>query len=70
MSYSIETTVHELLHNASTKVIVEQHLPGFSEHPQIAMARGMPLSTVARFAGGLISDEALVKIDAALQALG
>lgn len=69
MPYSTESTVRDLLDNDTTKAIVEQHLPGFSSHPQIGMARDMALRTVAKFSGGLITDEALQKIDAALKAI-
>jgi hypothetical protein len=73
MAYSIESTVRELLDSEATQAtqaILEQYLPGISAHPQIGMASGMPLSTVAKFFSGLITDEALQKIQAALQALG
>lgn len=70
MSFTTESTVRELLEDAAAKAILEEHLPGFSAHPQIGMAQGMPLSTVAKFSGGQITDEALKKIDAALKALG
>ncbi len=69
MAYSIESTVRELLGNEATKAILEQHLPGISSHPQIGMAGGMALATVAKFSGGLITEEALEKIQTALQAL-
>lgn len=69
MSYSIESTVSDLLGSAAAKAIVEKHLPGLSSHPQIDMARGMPLTTAAKFAGGLISQDALEKIEADLKAL-
>jgi hypothetical protein len=69
MAYSIESTVRELLASDATKAILEQYLPGISAHPQIGMAGGMALATVAKFSGGLITDEALEKIQAALQAL-
>lgn len=69
MSYSIESTVRDLLENDAAKAVVEQHLPGISDHPQIDMARGMSLSTVAKYTDGLISQDALEKIDADLKAL-
>jgi hypothetical protein len=69
MTYSVESTVQDLLANDAVKAIVEKHLPGLSSHPQIGMARGMSLSTVAKFANGLISPEALQKIDAELKTL-
>ena len=49
--------------------LLEQHLPGFSTHPQLAMAKSMSLATVAKFSGGMITDELLQKVDAALKAL-
>jgi hypothetical protein len=69
MPYSIDSTVRNLLENDTTKAIVEQHLPGFSLHPQLGMVRDMGLATVAKFSGGLITDEALQKIDEALKAI-
>jgi hypothetical protein len=49
--------------NDTTEAIIEQHLPGFLSNPQIGMAPGMGLSTVAKFSDGLITEDALRKID-------
>ena len=68
-SYSIESTVQDLLDYAPASALLEQHLPGFSTHPQLAMAKSMSLTTVAKFSGGMITDELLQKVDAALKAL-
>ncbi|MFB0948965.1 MAG: enoyl-CoA hydratase-related protein, partial [Burkholderiaceae bacterium] len=68
-SYSIESTVKDLLDYAPASALLEQHLPGFSTHPQLAMAKSMSLTTVAKFSGGMITDELLQKVDAALKAL-
>lgn len=70
MSLSINSTLGDLLDNEASKSILEKHLPGVSTHPQIGMGRGFPLKTVAGFSGGLISNEALEKIEADLKALG
>ena len=70
MSYSIETKLGDLLDNEATKAILEKHMPGISTHPQIGMGRGFPLSTVAKFAGGLITQEMLDKVNAELATLG
>jgi len=70
MGFSTQTTVGELLDNETTKAILEEVLPGIASHPQIGMARGMSLAMAAQFSGGLISQEALEKIDAALATLG
>jgi len=70
MGFSTQSTVGELLDNETTKAILEEVLPGIASHPQIGMARGMSLAMAAQFSGGLISQEALEKIDAALATLG
>jgi hypothetical protein len=69
MDFSTQTSVGDLLDNETTKAILEQVLPGIASHPQIGMARGMSLAMAAQFSGGLISQDALDKIDAALKAL-
>jgi hypothetical protein len=69
-SLSINSNLGDLLDNEASKAILEKHLPGISTHPQIEMGRSMPLKTVAGFSGGLISNEALEKVDADLKALG
>jgi len=70
MGFSTQTSVGDLLDNDSTRVILEQVLPGIASHPQIGMARGMSLAMAAQFSGGLITQDALDQIDAALKALG
>ena len=69
MSFSIESKLGDLLDNEATKAILEKHLPGISSHPQIAMGKGFALSMVAKFSGGLITEEALGKIAAELSAV-
>lgn len=70
MSMSIESKLGDLLDNAEAKAILEKHMPGISTHPQIGMGRGFALSMVAKFSGGMITDDMLTKVDADLKALG
>ncbi|KXU86466.1 hypothetical protein CI15_18680 [Paraburkholderia monticola] len=56
-----------MLDNNTTKAIIKQHLPRFLSRPQIGMAQCMGPSTVAKFSNGLIIEDALRKIDAALK---
>ena len=70
MSFSIETKLGDLLDNEATKAILEQFMPGISAHPQIAMGKGFALSMVAKFSGGLITEDMLAKVNEALVALG
>lgn len=69
MSYSIQSRLGGLLDNPATKAILETHLPGLDNHPQIGMARGLTLAVTAQLANGLISAEALAKIDHDLKSL-
>jgi hypothetical protein len=69
MSFSIESKLGDLLDNEATKAILEKHMPGISTHPQIGMGRGFALSMVAKFSGGLITEEMLQKVSAELSAL-
>lgn len=69
-SLSINSNLGDLLDNDASKAVLEKHLPGISTHPQIAMGRGFPLKMVASFSGGLITNEALEKVDADLKTLG
>jgi hypothetical protein len=64
MSFSIESKLGDLLDNEATKAILEKHMPGISTHPQIGMGRGFALSMVAKFSGGLITEEMLQKVSA------
>jgi hypothetical protein len=70
MSMSIESKLGDLLDNEASKAILEKHMPGISTHPQIAMGRGFALSMVAKFSGGMITDDMLAKVDADLKAMG
>lgn len=66
MSFSTQTKLGDLLDNEATKAVLEKHMPGISEHPQIAMGRGFALAMVANFSGGLITPEMLEAVDADL----
>lgn len=69
MTFSVQSTIGDLLDNASAKAVVEQILPGISSHPQISMARSMTLAAAAPFSGGAITQDALEKIDVALRSV-
>lgn len=69
MSFSIESKLGDLLDNEATKAVLEKHMPGISTHPQIGMGKGFALSMVAKFSGGLITEELLEKVNAELTAL-
>jgi hypothetical protein len=66
---SANSKISEILENAEAKAIVEKHMPGFSSHPQIDMAKDFSLKAVQSFAPDRISDELLAKIDADFAAM-
>lgn len=63
------TDIGTLLDNPATKAVLDKHIPGFADNPQIEMARPMTLRQIQQFAGDQITDEALAKIDADLAAI-
>jgi hypothetical protein len=46
MAYTLDTTLGEILDNPQAKAILDQHVPGASNHPMIAMAKGMSLNMI------------------------
>lgn len=65
--YSVDdTTIGDLLDNAETKAILDKYVPGMSSNPQIDMARGMTLRSVAQYSPDTMTPELLEKIDAEL----
>ena len=73
MSYSIHSTLQDLLSNEGAKAILEKHLPGASTHPDLPMAMHMTLQQISYYpeaAEAGLSQEKLQAIDADLKALG
>lgn len=63
------TDIGTLIDNTETKAILDKHMPGFADNPQIAMARAMTLKQIQGFAADQITDEKLSAIDADLAKL-
>lgn len=61
-----QTDIGTLLDNPQTKAVLDKHIPQFAANPQIQMARGMTLRQIQSFAGDMLTDEVLGKIDADL----
>lgn len=64
-----ETPVGTLLDDPAAKAILDEFIPGFTTNEQVDMARGMTLKEVQQYAPDKITDEVLVKIDAAFAKL-
>jgi hypothetical protein len=70
MPYSIQSKLDDLLADPRTLAILEKHMPGITQHPQISMAKGFALELVASFSGGLITPQILQAVNTELLALG
>ncbi|KPF91879.1 hypothetical protein IP81_07365 [Novosphingobium sp. AAP83] len=63
--FSVEDTdIGTLLDDPAAKAILDKHLPGFTDNPQIEMARTMTLKAIQQFVPDKITDQALVDIRA------
>lgn len=44
MPFTLDTTLGEILDNPQAKAVLDQHMPGVSANPMVAMARGLSLN--------------------------
>lgn len=64
-----ESTLGALMDDAAAKAVLEKHIPGLVSNPQLSQARSITLKQLQSFAGDLLSDELLAKIDTDLAAI-
>ena len=69
MSFTIDTTLGTLLDNPQTKAMLDQHVPGLSTHPQISLGRDMTIRAVMPYSGGVVTEERVLALEAALARL-
>jgi hypothetical protein len=73
MSFSINSTIKDLLADERAKAVVEKHVPGASRHPQIYEVYYETLKSISYYpeaAAAGLTKEKLAAIDADLKALG
>ncbi len=73
MSFTIHSTLRDILSDERAKAILEKHMPGASSHPDLPMAMHMTLQQISYYpeaAEAGLSQEKLQVIDADLKALG
>lgn len=70
MALSGDSTLKEILDNDAARAILDKHVPGLSNHPQIDMGLSMSLKAVAGYAEAGISPQALQAIIDDLAKLG
>jgi hypothetical protein len=46
MDFTLDSTLGDILDNPQAKAVLDQHLPGVSTNPLVAMAKGMSLNTI------------------------
>ncbi len=68
-TYSIDSTVGELLKNARAKAILDKHIPEFSPNPLVRAMHDMPLKSVLGYSGGTVTPERLAAVNADLAKL-
>ena len=57
MALTIDSTLGELLADEKATAILENHLPGISTNPQVAMGKSFSLKAIAPMSGGMITQE-------------
>ena len=73
MSFTIHSTLRDILGDERAKAILEKHMPGASSHPDLPMAMHMTLQQISYYpeaAEAGLSQDKLQAIDADLKALG
>ncbi|MCE7798287.1 cytochrome P450 [Sphingobium sufflavum] len=58
-----KTKIGDLLKNPDARAVLDKHFPGMTADKRIAMAKGMTLRSVQKFAPGQFSNEALDAVD-------
>jgi hypothetical protein len=46
MAFTLDTTLGEILDDPQAKAVLDQQLPGISDNPMLAMAKGMTLNMI------------------------
>ena len=63
------TSLGTMMDDPAAKAVLNKHIPMIVSNERIAMARSMTLKEIQGFAGDMVSDDMLAKIDADLAAL-
>jgi hypothetical protein len=67
MSFSVNSTVRQLMADERAKSVVEKHLPGASRHPDLSEAMSMTLREVSYYPESGLTQIKLQAIDEDLQ---
>jgi len=59
-----ETEIGTLLDDPAARVILNKHIPGMTDNPQVDMARSMTLKDVQQYSPDQLTDQVLAAVDA------
>lgn len=68
-TYGLDTPIATLVADPRAKAILDKVLPGLTTHPLYAFFKNMSLIELQPLAGGLITEERLTTVEAALRGL-
>lgn len=68
-TFSINSTVGELLENPKTRAVLDKHIPDFSPNPLVRAAQNASLKAVAEYSNNTITTDRLAAINADLAKL-
>ena len=69
MRVGLDSPVRDLLGHAGARAVLDRHVPGFTQHPQLGFMQGMTLGQLAGFAPDTFSEATLRAIATDLAAL-
>lgn len=69
ISFSLDSTLKELIEDEGAKAVLEAHFPGMVTQPQFQMALGMKLPQLTQFVPDVFTEEKLTAVGKDLEAL-
>lgn len=66
---TISNSIEQLMGNEATAAVLEKHIPGIGSHSAYDQFKGMSLTELQPWSGGLITDEIIAAVTSDLEAL-
>jgi len=67
---NLSSTLGQLLANEGARAILNHHLPGMLDTPQVEMAKNLTLEQIASFVPDILTDEVIQRIGRDLEQIG
>lgn len=68
-AFTLDTPIERLVANPRARAVLDRELPGLTAHDRYNQFKGMSLKALKPFSGGLLTDQRLAAVEAALAAL-